>query len=254
MGPLSAFFFGMATSIAIGVTIMRKWITDDVDVRPSTATLLNDAQDSLELGMHPRRAGVPTMKSEIVLSDTATQERIMAVVNAEPSKTKGAALCSQMAAANIDRLRGEDEDGGCNSFGPPFTQPTGIGWDVSTEPKNVEDMKALAKKLNPVVGFWDPLGIVAEDTAPETIGWFRHAEIKHGRVAMAAFVGYCVQANGICFPWNLQAPVLGLNSGIDTISFADISAAAKLQIIGAVGFLEMWSESSVALEMNGQQH
>merc|ERR1712078_868883 len=72
---------------------------------------------------------------------------------------------------------------------------------------------------------------------------------------------------GVVFPWNLQAPVLGLNSGIETISFADIAAAggpgaqwdalpsaAKLQIIGAVGFLEMWGESSVALEMNGQQH
>ena len=97
-----------------------------------------------------------------------------------------------------------------------------------------------------------------------TIGFLRHAEIKHGRVAMAAFVGYCVQANGIHFPWNIQGP---FPSGLDTVSFGDISAAggpadqwdalstgAKLQILGVVGFLEMWSETSAALELDGQKH
>jgi hypothetical protein len=136
---------------------------------------------------------------------------------------------------------------------------------TSNEISDEAGLKELAMKLNPIVGYWDPLNIGS--ASPETIGWFRHAEIKHGRVAMAAFVGYCVQANGIHFPWALQAPVGSLNSGIPTITFGDISAAggpadqwdalpssAKLQIIGAVGFLEMWGESSVALEMDGQTH
>merc|ERR1719487_2529927 len=136
---------------------------------------------------------------------------------------------------------------------------------TSSEISDAAGLKDLAKKLNPVVGYWDPLNI--GETSPETIGWFRQAEVKHGRVAMAAFVGFCLQSNGVCFPWALQAPVLGMNPGIDTITFSDISAAggpgdqwdalpsaAKLQIIGFVGFLEMWGESSVALEMDGQQH
>merc|ERR1719159_56502 len=196
----------------------------------------------------------------------------MAVVNAEPARTKSAAMCSQMAAQNINRLRLDDEEGGCNPFGPPFTVATGLGWDVSTEPKNQADMIELAKKQNPVVGFWDPLNIVNDETSPETIGWFRHAEIKHGRVAMAGFVGYCVHANGITFPWNIQGPLNvgfapSITSDLPTISFADISAAgspgdmwdalptaAKLQIILVVGFLEMHGENSLALEADGQKH
>ena len=39
-------------------------------------------------------------------------------------------------------------------------EASGLGWDTSTEPKNRADMIALAKKLNPVVGFYDPFGPV----------------------------------------------------------------------------------------------
>merc|ERR1739848_482166 len=58
-----------------------------------------------------------------------------------------------------------------------------------------------------------------------------------------------------------------INSDLPVITFGDISAAggpsdqwdalpssAKLQIIGAVGFLEMCGEASVFLEADGQQH
>ena len=106
------------------------------------------------------------------------------------------------------------------------------------------DLEALAVELNPIVGFYDPLGLADAEfwdtTNEETIGFLRQAEIKHGRVAMAGFVGYCVQSNW-CWPWKLTGD----------IAFSDIAAAggpsdqwdalptnAKLQIIGFVGFLE----------------
>merc|ERR1719327_1918249 len=236
---------------------------------------LSTASLSLNTGlvaMAQPRAAVNMKTSEIVLADKEVEGKIMAVVNAEPAKTKSAAMCSQMSAENLNRIRMDEEDGGCNPVGPPLTQATGLGWDVSTEPKNMEDMKALAIKQNPVVGFWDPLGIVTEDTAPETIGWFRHAEIKHGRVAMAGFVGYCVHANGIVFPWDIQktldfGPGWPYTKDLAELSFGDISAAgapgdmwdalptaAKVQIGCVVGFLEMHGENSLALEADGQKH
>jgi len=233
---------------------------------------------SASLSLHGTAMPVNTLRAsnvvmkEIVLADKDVQDKINAIVNAEPGKTKSAAMCSQMAAANLARIRMDEEEGGSNIFGPPLTQPTGLGWDTSTEPKNKADMKALAIKQNPVVGYWDPLDIVSDDVAPETIGWFRHAEIKHGRVAMAAFVGYCVHANGITFPWNIQAPLdygpgWPFTKELATISFADISAAgapgdmwdalptaAKVQIGCVIGFLEMHGENSLALEADGQKH
>jgi len=138
---------------------------------------------------------------------------------------------------------------------------------TSGEVSDKAGLEALSQKLNPTIGYWDPLGI--GNLQEETIGWFRHAEIKHGRVAMAAFVGYCVQSNGIHFPWNIQAPIgsVGPMASLPTISFGDIAAAggpadqwdalptaAKIQILGVVGFLEMWGETSSVLKRDGQQH
>merc|ERR1712216_475512 len=97
---------------------------------------------------------------------------------------------------------------------------------------------------------------MGDQSQEATIGFLRHAEIKHGRVAMAAFVGYCVQSN-FHFPWKLTGE----------ISFDDIAAAggppdqwdalptnAKLQIILFIGFLEFWSENNYVLASSGQTH
>jgi len=135
---------------------------------------------------------------------------------------------------------------------------------TSSEISDAAGLKDLSKKLNPIVGYWDPLDIGLKEK--EAIAWFRHAEIKHGRVAMAAFVGYLVQSAGIVFPGSLAEPFP--SSGVaSTITFADIAAAggpadqwdalptaAKCQILVAIGLLELWGESSYALGKAGEAH
>ena len=77
--------------------------------------------------------------------------------------------------------------------------------------------------------------------AGATVGYLRHAEIKHGRVAMAAFVGYCIQANGIHFPWT---PYPGFEEGLSPPEqWAAIPAAGKWQFLVFIGILEALGES-----------
>jgi Chlorophyll A-B binding protein len=105
----------------------------------------------------------------------------------------------------------------------------------------------LAEKLNPVLKYFDPLDVTATSpwgfTNEQTIGWYRHSEIKHGRVAMMAFVGYVVQSN-FHFPWALTLdgtphPSVDLSppEQWDALPFE-----SKLQIILFIGFLEFYSE------------
>ena len=156
------------------------------------------------------------------------------------------------------------------SFAPaPLRAPQSVCRAGAVSMESAADLKALADKCNPLVGFWDPMNLAEYDQWSQgeeaAIGFLRHAEIKHGRVAMAAFVGYIVQANGIHFPWAIQNDFIG--KGLDTVTFGDIAAAggpadqwdalstpAKLQILGVIGFLEMWGETSASIEMDGEKH
>merc|ERR1719238_442022 len=112
------------------------------------------------------------------------------------------------------------------------------------------DLETLAKGLNPTVGFWDPLNLAEaefwEQSNEATIGFLRHAEIKHGRVAMAGFVGYCVHANGIHFPWKVPGDELCAPGVSPPELWQDIPSEAKWQILLTIGLFEFYSEAAVA--------
>lgn len=125
--------------------------------------------------------------------------------------------------------------------------PAPKGRVASPLSETTADLQDLAKKLNPIVPYFDPLGLSTSNfwgtSQEETIGFLREAEVKHGRVAMFAFVGYIVHANGIHWPW----PMTMSGDPFPTVSNAPeawdaIPEAAKWQIILFVGFLEYWNE------------
>jgi len=132
------------------------------------------------------------------------------------------------------------------AFAPATTSTTSTSTQLS---ETTTDLKAMAPKLNPLVGFWDPLGLC--DAAfwgfsqEQTIGWLRQSEIKHGRVAMAAFVGYVVQSNFV-LPYALTLggvapPSVELSP---PEQWDALPMASKIQILLFVGFLEWYSELS----------
>lgn len=128
--------------------------------------------------------------------------------------------------------------------------PAGQSARASTQVSETKaDLEVLAKQLNPIVGFYDPLNLAEAEfwgTSNEaTIGFLRHAEIKHSRVAMFAFVGYIVHANGIKFPWAMQMDGSPFPTETNPPALWDaISDSAKWQIFGVIAFLEFWSELS----------
>lgn len=90
-----------------------------------------------------------------------------------------------------------------------------------------------------------PLGArILEDAQPSALKWFQNAEIKHGRIAMVATIGFMVQKFGVHFPLYLgpsgsnafspessDAWLLSSSSGV---TFSDIAHAAPLDAIGMV--------------------
>ena len=58
----------------------------------------------------------------------------------------------------------------------------------------------------------------------------------------AAFSGFCVQSNGIKFPWPITVSGESITAATPADQWDAMPLNGKLQIIGFVGFLEFYSE------------
>mmetsp|Transcript_14316 Transcript_14316/g.49554 ORF Transcript_14316/g.49554 Transcript_14316/m.49554 type:complete len:278 (-) Transcript_14316:84-917(-) len=118
------------------------------------------------------------------------------------------------------------------------------------------------------IGFWDPLGATKLDffglelagRLPEgaTIGYLRHAEIKHGRVSMAGFLGFCAQSTPfVSGTHNFPVRFDRVNSFVELPPYRgyvpnvtpqeqwdNMPLIAKLQIFTLIGLLESYGEGA----------
>ena len=132
----------------------------------------------------------------------------------------------------------------------PMARPT---QQLRTMMSAADGMEGAAHETGFTV--WDPLGF-ADLGSPATLAFMRHAELKHCRVSMAAFLGWLVATgnalavshghDGVHFP--------GLVSFSEGVSFADLAKLGpleqwaalpgfgKFQIIAAIGIIEHQNE------------
>lgn len=89
------------------------------------------------------------------------------------------------------------------------------------------------------LGFYDPFGLVT-NVDQVRFDRLRTVELKHGRIAMLAFLGHVVTSNGIHFPGYLSKSADLLFSDVKPglAAFDNLPALATLQIVLFVGVLE----------------
>ena len=108
-------------------------------------------------------------------------------------------------------------------------------------------LKAFESEVGAQVplGMFDPLGLV-EDGNQEKFNRLRYVELKHGRIAMLAFLGQIVTRAGIHFPGDIDnhgTAFADIGNGFAGLN--DVPLAGIQQMIGFIGILELFAMKDV---------
>ncbi|GMH97432.1 hypothetical protein TrVE_jg3681 [Triparma verrucosa] len=126
-----------------------------------------------------------------------------------------------------------------------FTSPLSFP-KSTTQLKGVKDMVGVSHEFGNRV--FDPLGF-SNYASDSTLAWFRHAELKHGRAAMLASLGWMVQKNGlgiIPFPEGASFAESGKTHLLSSDPFTaahELPAGGWWQMFFVAGCIELWTES-----------
>ena len=88
------------------------------------------------------------------------------------------------------------------------------------------------------LGLWDPLGMIY-NADQETFDRLRYCEIKHGRVAMLAVVGWLVTDAGIRFPGAESVP-----SSLAVFNEGAVPDLVWAQLFATIGLMEMVNQDA----------
>ena len=151
----------------------------------------------------------------------------------------------------------EKKDEGRYMYDEPFA-PAGMGREfinAANVRRPLEDYVGASEELNLAAYFkgekiepWDPMGFhkLSKVSANNPdVAWLREAELKHGRIAMLAFVGILFTSGDVHFPAPVfeDAAAVGWAKSLGKIQSDNISIFA--QMIATVAFTEGVSNSQI---------
>jgi len=113
-------------------------------------------------------------------------------------------------------------------------------------------LRALPEGASAPLGFWDPAGL-SEYGDERTQAWFKAAELKHGRVAMAATIGWILTEAGVRWPgaYDFEGHTFASVPGGLAAEHVFRDNGGMVQILFTAGIMEVLGETAKPHYMSG---